>query len=395
MTTSPNFEFVPFDGLKIDPRYAELRERCPVTRMTPPYGEDAWLLTRHDDIREALGDPRLSRVVPEGHDEARVAPIPLVSSFVNLDGADHARLRRLVAKPFSGRNIARLRPLVRHFAEDLLDEVEANGAPADLVSLFTVPYAGKVICELLSVPYDDRATFHNWIQAFFHRGGSPEEVPAQLAQLNDYLTRLVRERTDREHGEDLVTAMIQAAGADGSYTEEELVGLLYLLLIGGYETPGSQLGSAVFLLLQAPDQLVLLRGDPELMPSAVEELLRFVPLVAHTGFARYATEDLTIRGVTIRAGDAVLSGFGSANRDPDAFDNPDVFDITRTHNPHLSFGHGTHFCTGAALARMEMQEALAALLRRFPNLSIAGDPDALPWVPGTQIRSLEALPVQW
>lgn len=392
-TETPHFEFTPFDGLKIDPRYAELRERCPVTRMTPPYGEDAWLLTRHEDIREALSDPRFSRVIGAEHDEARVAPIPLGSSFVNMDGREHARLRKLVAAPFSSRNITRMRPIARGFAEELLDEMVAAGPPADLISSFTVPYAGKVICELLGVPYDDRLKFHNWIQAFFHR--SDGDVPAQLAELNTYLTGLVRERRGKETGEDLVTAMLRTADTAGTYTEAELVGLIYLLLIGGYETPGSQLGSAVFLLLQNPDQLALLRERPELMPGAVDELLRFVPLIAHAGFARYATEDVTIHGVTIRAGEAILPGFASANRDPAAFANPDELDITRTHNPHLSFGHGTHFCTGAALARMEMQEALSALLTKFHGLRITGDPDVLPWVPGTQIRSLEALPVTW
>ncbi|MFG1646933.1 cytochrome P450 [Amycolatopsis sp. NPDC049252] len=389
------FRFGEVKGLELDPRYAALRDECPVARITPPHGEDAWLLTRHDDVREVLADPRFSRITPEGHDEARVAPMPIGTSIMGLDEPDHGRIRKLVAGSFSSRAVARLRPRARQVAEELLDEMVAAGSPADLMAAFTTPFSGIVTCELLGVPFDDRGRFQDWMQAFFGRSGLPqEEVRAQLGLLNDYLTELVRARRGQEGG-DLITAVVRAADEEGTCTEAEVVELVYTLLIGGYETPGSQLASSLFVLLQHPEQADLLRHRPELMPRAVEELLRFVPLIAYTGFARYATEDVTVRGVTVRAGEAVLPGIPAANRDPEVFPAPEEFDITRGDNPHLSFGHGTHFCTGAALARMELQEALSALLVRFPKLRIAGDAERLGWAPGTQIRSLVELPVAW
>ncbi|MFK8844881.1 cytochrome P450 [Streptomyces sp. Ac-502] len=351
-------------------------------------------MSRYEDIKTVLGDKRFSRSAAQDRDEARVAPLPIRGSIMGLDAPEHGRLRRLISQPFSNRNVARLRPRMERVAEEVLDAMAGEGAPADLMASYTVPFAARNICELLGVPYEDQGRFQGWMQSFFGRTDLPDdEIAAELGLLRDYVRELLARRR-AEPGEDLISAMLEAA-EDGSYSEDELLDLVYVLLVGGYDTPASQLASCFYVLLAQPEQGRLLRDNPQILPQAVEELLRFVPLVSHVTFARYATEDVEIGGQVIRAGEGVLCATPAGNKDPRAFDDPDVLDLRRAANAQLSFGHGLHHCTGAALARAEMEVAIGSLLGRFPDLRLAVAPEEVRWLKGMQIRTLASLPVAW
>ncbi|MBV2155313.1 cytochrome P450 [Kitasatospora sp. SUK 42] len=389
------FEFTAIKGLGIDHSYRELLEHGRPVWVTPPYGENAWLVSRYADIKAILGDQRFGRAAAADRDEARVAPVPVGGSIMGADAPDHGRLRRLISKPFSNRGVERLRPGIVRVAEELLDAMAEQGSPVDLVTAFTGPFSALNICELLGVPEGERDRFQGMVQCFFGRTElSPEEIAVELELLRDYVRGLLDLRR-REPGDDLVSAMLEAAAEGGAYTDEELLELVYTLLVGGYDTPASQLASTFYVLLSQPDQAQLLREHPEAVPQAVEELLRFVPLVSHTTFARYPTEDVEIGGQLIRAGEPVLCATPAGNMDPRAFEDPEVLELRRAGNAHLSFGHGLHHCTGAALARVEMQVAITALLTRFPDLRLDVAPEDVQWLKGMQIRTLGSLPVAW
>lgn len=389
------FTFKEIRGLDLDHSYRELLEHGRPVWVTPPYGENSWLVSRYEDIKTVLGDQRFSRAAAQGRDEARVAPMPIGGSIMGADGAEHSRLRRLVSKPFSNRGIEELRPRISQVAEELIDAMAKEGTSADLVTAFTNPFAALNICELLGVPYGERDRFQSRMQCFFGRTElSNEEIAAELGELRAYVHELI-ERRRAEPGDDLISGMLEVAAEGGAYTDEELLDLVYMLLIGGYDTPASQLASIMYTLLSHPGQARLLRENPEIVPQAVDELLRFVPLVSHTVFARYPTEDVEIGGQLIRAGEPVLCATPAGNKDPRAFEDPDVLDLRREGRKHLSLGHGVHHCTGAAMARLELQVAVLALLNRFPDLRLDVAPEDVPWLKGMQIRTLGSLPVAW
>lgn len=391
----PAYPFNEAVGLDIDPLYARLRREEPVVRVSCPFGEDAWLVTRHADMRTILADPRFSRAAAADHDEARLTPLPVSTSILGMDQPDHTRLRRLLARVFTERRVEELRPGVEKVANGLLDEVMAAGAPGDLMESFAVPLAGTVVCDLLGVPFEDQDEFRAWMDAFSATTVmTAEETEEGTEALHSYMAHLMRNRR-AEPRDDLIGAMVRASDEEEKLTETELVELASVLLIAGHETVSSQLVDSLYVLLTHPAQLELLKHRPELTPGAVEELLRYVPLISHVTFARYATEDVELGGVLVRAGEAVLPAIPSANRDETVFENADVFDITRTHQPHLGFGHGIHRCLGARLARMELQVALELILRRMPGVRCAVPFGDLRWKDGMQVRSLLHLPVVW
>ncbi|HSA50443.1 MAG TPA: cytochrome P450 [Yinghuangia sp.] len=391
----PSYPFGEAVALDLHPRYAALRREQPVLRVGCPYGEDAWLVTSHADVKTVLGDRRFSRALAAEHDESRLTPLPIHTSILGMDAPDHTRLRRLLAKTFTAQRTQRLRPRVEREAERLLDELIAAGAPGDLMEDFAVPFAGTVVCDLLGVPFPDRQQFRGWLDAFSATTVmSQEEIERDTQRLHDYIRRLMVSRR-REPQDDLISAMVKASDEEDKLSETELVELASVLLIAGHETVSSQLIDSLFVLLTHPEQLRQLQDDPRLMPSAVEELLRYVPLISHVTFARYATQDVELGGTVVRAGESALPAIPSANRDAAVFADPDRLDLTRTHNPHLGFGYGSHRCLGAALARLEMQVALQAVLTRFPALRCAVPPEELRWKEGMQVRSLLHLPVTW
>jgi cytochrome P450 len=257
-----------------------------------------------------------------------------------------------------------------------------------------------MICELMGVPYGDRERFQLWADAYLSTTDLPvEEKMARLGKLGGYIAQLVAKRSeelaaDGEPSEDLIGVMVQTRDDEGGLSGEKLIGFLMMLLAAGYETTSSQLTNSVYTLLTHPEQLALLRSGRASIENAVEELLRYVPITVATIIPRYATEDVELSGGTVRAGEAVLPAYDAANRDPRVFNDPERLDLTRIPHPaHVTFGYGTHFCLGAQLARIELQVALSALLRYFPDLRLAEE--GLRWKTGLIMRGPVALPISW
>lgn len=391
----PSYPFTEAVALDMDPRYTDLRRDEPVVRVGCPYGEDAWLVTAHADVKTVLGDRRFSRALARDHDESRLTPLPIHTSILGMDAPDHTRLRRLLAKAFTTQRVQRLRTRIEQEAQRLLDNLVAEGPPGDLMEGFAVPFAGTVVCDLLGVPFPDRAQFRGWLDAFSATTVMAEdEIEQDTKRLHDYIRQLMVNR-ERDPQDDLISAMVKARDEEDKLSETELVELASVLLIAGHETVSSQLIDSIHVLLTHPGQLALLKSRPELMPSAVEELLRYVPLISHVTFARYAATDIELGGTLVRAGESALPAIPSANRDESVFVDPDRLDLGRTYNPHLGFGYGSHRCLGAPLARLELRVALDTLLTRLPDVRCAVPVAELEWKEGMQVRSLLHLPVTW
>ncbi|MFJ2606832.1 cytochrome P450 [Streptomyces sp. NPDC087425] len=406
------------------PALTDLRDAGPVHRVARPDGLDVWLITRYDEARAALTDARFSM---DGHrvqqalgahaygylDPANDAPHTLLSS----DPPDHTRLRRFVNRAFTARRIAALRPRVHAIVDRLLDDL-APLHGADLMESFAAQVPIEVICELLGVPVEDCDHFKRWTSALFlpHTGTADDPATDAMRSLGAYLTDLVAHKRaardaqepaqdgqDGQHAQDtqeahddLVTALI-AVRDDGDgdrLSEHELVSMIVQLLIAGHETTVNGIGNAVFTLLRHPDQLAALRSDPSLIRTAVDELLRYEgPL--ETAILRVAVEDVPVGDAVIPAGAFVKVVLASADRDPAHFTDPDALRVDREENRHLQFGHGTHNCLGAHLARTEMEIALGSLLGRFPDLALAIPADDVRWREIMIMRSLTELPVTW
>jgi cytochrome P450 len=395
-TTRPQrYPFSDPDRLNLDPRYARLRRDEPLTRIRMPFGEPAWLATRHADVRTVLGDPRFSRAASVGRDEPRNSARRQDTGILGMDPPEHTRLRRLVAKAFTARRVEQLRPRTRAVADDLVDGMLAAGPPADLVEHLATPLPIRVICDLLGVPVADQDRFHTWSEAIVSTTSLTPEVAQQyIDNLFAYMGELIARRR-REPTDDLLGAMVRARDADDRLAEDEVVRLAAGLLAAGHETTVTQIPNFVYVLLTHPDEWDRLRAEPALVPSAVEELMRFVPLGASSAFARYALEDVELGGVLVRAGEPVVVSIPSANRDETVFAEPDRLDLTRQANPHLGFGHGVHHCIGAQLARMELQVVLETLVNRTPGLRLAVPEPELTWKSGLLVRGLVAMPVSW
>ncbi|MCG8915800.1 cytochrome P450 [Actinokineospora sp. PR83] len=396
MTTAQprSFPFSPPHELEPEPLFAELRRQEPLTRVVLPYGEPAWLATRYEDVKVVLGDPRFSRAAGAGRDEPRMRPHPAPpGNILSMDPPEHSRLRRLVTKAFTVRRVEQLRPRTQQIADDLVDTMLAQGPPADLVDAFALPLPITVICELLGVPFADRDDFRYWSDAFLSTSKySPDEVLECMGKLREYMAGLIAER--RAHAtDDLLGALVIARDDEDRLSEDEMLSLAEGLLVAGHETTASQIPNFVHVLLSHPGQLAALRADLDLVPQAVEELMRFVPLGTGAGIARYATEDVELGGVLVRAGEPVLPVMASANRDESVYHDPDHLDLLRQEVSHVGFGHGPHHCLGAPLARMELRVALDTLLRRLPGLRFAGE--GIEWKDGLSTRGPARLPVTW
>lgn len=379
-------------GLDLNEAYAAARDADGMIRVQLPYGEPAWLATRYADARFVLGDKRFSRAMAGERDAPRLSPGVRPGGILQLDPPDHTRLRRLVAKAFTIRRVEQLRPSVRELSERYLDEMVAQGAPVDLVENFALPIPVAVICELLGVPVEDRPRFRVWSDAALSTSRlTAEEFARNQEELSDYMRGLIAQRR-AEPADDLMTDLIAARDEQDKLTEQELVDLCRGILIAGHETTASQIPNFVFVLQERPQMWAQLCADPELVKPAVEELLRFVPLGAGASFPRYATEDVEVGGVVVKAGEPVLVAVGAANRDGLRFSEPEELRFDRAENQHLGFGHGVHHCLGAPLARVELQEALRALVTRLPSLRPAGDPV---WKTEMLVRGPRTMPVAW
>jgi cytochrome P450 PksS len=392
---SPAFKANPYSF------YARLRNESPVCRMTLPTRESAWLISRYDDVVKVLKDDRFVKnpanaLTPE---QIRRQPWfrkmfkPLKRNMLDLDPPDHTRFRALVSKAFTPRLIEQMRDRIQTLTNELLDAVQDRGG-MDLIHDYALPLPTTIIAEMLGVPVRDRHRFHRWSNALLaaaaSKWGLMKAVPNGWALLR-YVRKIVRRRR-ADPQEDLISALIRADEAGDTLSEEELVAMLFLLLVAGHETTVNLIGNGVLALLEHPDQLARLRDDPALIRPAVEELLRYGNPV-DMATERYTRDEVTIGGVTIPRGEMVFVLLASANRDERQFANPDVLDLGREPNKHVAFGLGTHFCLGAPLARLEGQIAINTLLRRFPDFGLAVPPDRLRWRGGLVLRGLEALPV--
>lgn len=392
-----DFPFAPPAELHMEPAFAQLRKEEPISRVRLPYGGEAWLVTRYQDIKTVLGDPRFSRAATQHAQAPRIQPDPAGEGvLMSLDPPDHTRLRKTVAGVFTKRRVEELRPATQMIAEELLEAMEASGAPADLVASYALPLPVTVICDLLGVPGDDRDQLRGWSDALLSTTAcTPAESAAAAQAMADYFAALVSQRR-RQPTDDLLGALVQTWDREeGLLRDEELVLLTRDLLIAGHETTASQIANCTYLLLQRPHDRDRLRTDPSAMASAVEELLRFIPLGSGSFRARVATEPVELCGVRIQPGETVFAPTVAANWDPDVFADPGRLDIDRSPNPHVAFGHGVHHCLGAQLARLELQVALGVLLRRLPRLRLAVDEAEIVWKTGMQVRGPKTLPVKW
>ncbi|MER7083101.1 Cytochrome P450 [Saccharopolyspora kobensis] len=379
------------------PDVAALRERPGIVQVPTPFGPSAWLLTRHADVRRMLGDADAFRNGwgPDDLDGLVLDPRQLSGdrsgNLLSLDPPDHTRLRRMLTPEFTVRRMRRLEPRIVEIVDEHLAAMARGGAPADLVAEFALPIPSLVICELLGVPTGDQAEFQERTSRQLDTT-LPEAEKAELAaQSLAYMDELVA-RARRDPGEDLIGMLIR--DHDDRLSNAELVGIGNLLLVAGHETTSNMLGLGTLALLRHPEQLALVRDDPESAARAVEELLRWLSVV-NAGSPRMATRDVEFEGSTIRRGDLVVFNLPAANRDPELTDDPDRLDITRPAVPHLGFGHGIHHCLGAPLARMEMRIAFPALLRKFPDLRLAVPDEDVAFATHQAIYGLKELPVAW
>ncbi|MGW0336407.1 cytochrome P450 [Streptomyces sp. NPDC003011] len=382
-------------GVDFDPVLQRLMREGPVNRIKLPNGEGwAWLVTRYEDVRMVTNDPRFGREAVMDRQVTRLAPhfIPARGAVGFLDPPDHTRLRRSVAAAFTARGVERVRERSRRLLDELVEELLANGPPADLTETVLIPFPIAVICELMGVPAADRHGMHTWTQLILSSSHGAQVSEKARNEMGAYFAELIGEREGST--EEDVTSLLGAAVGRGEVTTEEAVGLAVLLQIGG-EAVTNNSGQMFYLLLTRPDLAEQLRAQPEIRPKAIDELLRYIPHRNAVGLSRIALEDVEIRGHRIRAGDAIYVSYLAANRDPDVFPDPELIDFSRGSNPHVSFGFGPHYCPGGMLARMESELLVEALLDRLPGLKLAVPPEEVPFRKGALIRGPEALPVTW
>lgn len=357
-----------------------------------------WVVTRYDDVRNILADRAVGkdlvkhrrRIVQQTvvrEDRRAKLPRALGRSMLDQDGSDHRRLRGLVTRYFTPKQLDAFRPRIEAAADRLLDSLPV-GEPVDFITAYARPFSADCVSELLGVPEGSRDGFPEWDNAIL-TGTSIEEIEEAGRKIYDFANQMI-ELKRAEPQDDIITELVRA-GANGALDDIELVSMVVLMLVAGLE-PASALSSGMLILLNHPDQLSALRAEPALLPDAVDEILRYeTPFRMLT--PRRLDEPMYLDGVTIPAGELLLICTGSANRDPDRFADPDRFDIRRCPKGHLGFSHGAHKCLGSALGKMESAIGLEKLLTRFREIKLAVPPDSVAWRPGTSMRRLHSLPL--
>ncbi|MFI1873314.1 MULTISPECIES: cytochrome P450 [Streptomyces] len=384
--------FVPVTGADLE------RLERPVGKVKLPFGGWAWLVTRHEDVRQLLRHPGFSsdqykpgfpvlNPIPPKQDDAS-------GLFIFMDGEAHSRFRKMLTAEFMIKNIRRIEPLIEETVVEALDRMEKLGAPADLMAEFALPVPSMTICHLLGVPYADHDFFQDHSRVIMDRKSGPAEVEAALGALAGLLGDLVEAKRENP-GEDLLSRLTLERVDTGELRKDELVSLAMLLLVAGHETTANMIGLSALVLLQHPEHLEALREDPSLAPGMVEELLRYLTVV-RTGLPRLAMEDAEIGGQRIRAGEGVVAMLAMSNRDQSVFSDPDLFDPQRREaHRHMAFGFGLHQCIGQPLARAELRVALVELARRFPELRSELSLADVPQRPMAVTFGVAELPVTW
>ncbi|KIZ16620.1 cytochrome P450 [Streptomyces natalensis ATCC 27448] len=396
----PRYPFTRTPGCPFDlpAELQQLRRTESITRVSLWDGSNPWLLTRYEDVRSVLADRRFSSDrrqpgFPPSSAGQRIRN-EVSPSFVGMDDPEHARHRRMLVGEFSARQTAGLRPMVAEIVDSLLDEMARQTGPVDLMESYAIPLPFMVVCRVLGVPYTDRAFIEEHLNVRLDARSSPDLARESISRMHDYVLELVRQR-ETEPTDDLLGRLVQRRVHTGELTRDQAASMAELLLAAGNETTFHMIGLGTLMLLRDPELAAVVRdGEPAQVSSAVEELLRLLS-IAHAGRRRVALEDVTIGGVTIRAGEGVIAATNMADRDPDEFPQPDRLNLGRTRNRHLAFGFGPHQCLGASLARLELQLAYPALLRRFPALRLAVPEAELRFIDGKVIYGVEEVPVSW
>ncbi|WP_408994589.1 cytochrome P450 [Streptomyces sp. 1268] len=372
-----------------------------------PQGLDYWLVTRHAEARAVLVDPRFSKDPRHARRALSAAGYGVTGAdsfflpLVNSDPPDHTRLRRLVSGAFTPRRVTGLRPRVEALTHELLDAAEKEGtADVDLMAVLAFPLPVLVISELIGVPHGSRAALLGWATRMLTVSRSGDGPAERTRRLHRWFGTLVAAKRPRVRGDlppdqqpDLLSALLAARDTENRLDDEELVSLLVLLLVAGHETTTGMIGNSVDALLRHPDQLALLRATPERIPAAVDELLRYEASLSRTTL-RVALEDVKVGGTVVPAGAIVSVALAAANRDPGSCPEPDRLDVARERSPHLSFGHGIHFCLGAPLARLQLETVLRVLLDRYAQLMLADPGAPQRWRPVGDMRGLLTLPAR-
>lgn len=379
------------------------RRECPfaLAKKYESYSDDAlrkvdfkgtpgWLVTGYNNVRSVLADPRTSVRGIDDSSRGDAGDQAVPGFFVAMDPPEHDDLRRILAKEFTPRRMAAMRPTIQRIADELIDTMLASEGPVDLVDALALPLPSLVICELLGVPYDKHDFFQERTRAVLAPNSTPEDIEAAIGAVMMYLAELVTIK-QAEPGDDLISLLVKHIDS-GALTVIDVAGMSTFLLMAGHETTGNMIGLGLFSLLEHPDQLAELRNDLQLMPQAVEELLRHLDIIGN--LPRTVTEDIEINGQKIAKGDLVMMSTEAANKDADIFDDPERFDIHRDASRHMTFGHGIHTCLGAPLARLELDIVFTTLLERIPTLRLAV-PAAEVKVKFARIFGLDELPVTW
>jgi cytochrome P450 PksS len=382
--------------------YARLRAEAPVHSVRLPTGQVVWLVSRYDDVVALLKDARFAKDQRNAQGSRPFSRLPgmlgvlqaIERNMLDVDAPDHTRLRGLVHLAFTPRLVERMRSRVESLAQELLSRAIPAGG-MDLISDYALPIPATVISEMLGIPPADHHRFHKWSRVIVAATAGPNllRVLPAIWQFVRYIRRAIAGKRANPQ-DDLITALVQAEEAGERLRDDELVAMVFLLVVAGHETTVNLVGNGALALLECPEQMERLRADRTLDASAVEELLRFhSPVEVST--ERYAREAIEIAGVTIPRGALVYGVLSSANRDAAQFEHPDTLDLGREKNRHLAFGQGIHYCLGAPLARLEGQIALRTLLDRAPTLRLAAPKERLRWRKGLNLRGLEELRVSW
>jgi len=372
--------------------YRAMREQGAVQRTAAGH----WLALGYAEVSRLLSDQRFGEAAGRGgrirlSRERREGPQHLlgrVDTMLSQDPPEHTRLRRLVSKAFTPRSVQKMRPRIQQIVNELLDGL-AGRAEFDLVAEVSWPLPVIVIAEMLGIPREDRERFKRWSDAMVATLGGDygalDEARRSNEELVEYVSRVIAERR-KEPRDDLISRLVAAEESGQTLSEDEMLGTVALLLVAGNETTTHLISNGMLLLLRHSDEMTRLRADPSLLPSAVDEMLRYTGPVHTT--RRTARTDVSLGGAEIKQGDVVIGLLAAANRDPAKYADPDRFDVARNPTDHLAFGDGIHFCLGAALARLEGQIAIGTLLARFPNLRLVDEPE---WGGTFAIRGLTSL----